>query len=323
MKTTMAQNQQELASNLAQFSHLALTDKEMVKLFGGTSTSGSSGNTTTETKPTTTTTKPGNDAKKTKLKFNIIMRTTDYLIEKYLDSTLTEVEGRMLNERMVGDSTLQRELMLRHEINQMAIEEEVYMLRAKLNMASAFVEENQQNRFVNHKTKRVFYAAATIAGIAMGGWAISTGWGQKQNYDDIYRSSFVPYPPVTVFRQGSNVASDDDFFSTMSFYQNSHFAEAAAGLEKLLQMDPNSATVKFYLAISYMELEKFNDSHRLFDEIIGGDSFFVEQATWYKGLIFIAQGKTDLACNTLAKLAAYENPYTIKSKSLVKKLKQE
>lgn len=251
------------------------------------------------------------------------MRTTDYLIEKYLDSTLTEIEGRMLNERMIGDTTLQRELMLRHEINQMAIEEEVYMLRAKLNMASAFVEENQQNRFVNHKTKRVFYAAATIAGIAMGGWAISTGWGQKQNYDDIYRSSFVPYPPVTVFRQGSNVASDDDFFSTMSFYQNSHFAEAAAGLEKLLQMDPNSATVKFYLAISYMELEKFNDSHRLFDEIIGGDSFFVEQATWYKGLIFIAQGKTDLACNTLAKLAAYENPYTIKSKSLVKKLKQE
>ena len=62
MKTTMVKNGQELASNLAQFSHLALTDKEMVKLFGGTSTSGSDGSTTTETKQTTTTTKPGNDA---------------------------------------------------------------------------------------------------------------------------------------------------------------------------------------------------------------------------------------------------------------------
>lgn len=58
MKTTMVQNRQELASNLAQFSHFALTDKEMVKLFGGTSTSGSDGSTTTETKQTTTTTDP-------------------------------------------------------------------------------------------------------------------------------------------------------------------------------------------------------------------------------------------------------------------------
>lgn len=60
MKTTMVKNGQELASNLAQFSNFALTDKEMVKLFGGTSTSGSDGSTTTETKQTTTNSNSGN-----------------------------------------------------------------------------------------------------------------------------------------------------------------------------------------------------------------------------------------------------------------------
>jgi tetratricopeptide (TPR) repeat protein len=251
------------------------------------------------------------------------MRTTDYLIEKHLDSTISEVEMRMLNERMLINPSLQKELALRHEINQMAIEDDIYHLRAKLNKASAFVEGNHENRFVSHRTKRVFYAAATIAGITVGSWAVFSGGGQEQNFDDIYRKSFIPYPPVTVFRQGNITTPDDDFFSTMRFYQDSHFAEAAAGLEKLLEINPGSATIQFYLGISYMELQKFNDSHRLFDELISGDSFFVEQAIWYKGLIYIAQGNIDMACNTLDKLAAYENPYTLESASLIKKLKQD
>ncbi|NHB70172.1 hypothetical protein [Perlabentimonas gracilis] len=39
MKTTMKQTEQELNGNLNKFANLALTDREMVKLFGGTSTS--------------------------------------------------------------------------------------------------------------------------------------------------------------------------------------------------------------------------------------------------------------------------------------------
>jgi hypothetical protein len=62
MKRMMVQNGQELTGNLAQFSHLALTDQEMVKLFGGTSTSGSNGSTTTEAKPLTSTSDPGSEA---------------------------------------------------------------------------------------------------------------------------------------------------------------------------------------------------------------------------------------------------------------------
>lgn len=57
MKTTMKQTEQELNGNLNKFANLALTDREMVKLFGGASTGTTGdGDTTSEAKPVTTTT---------------------------------------------------------------------------------------------------------------------------------------------------------------------------------------------------------------------------------------------------------------------------
>jgi len=58
MKTMMKQTELELNGILNKFARLALTDKEMVKLFGGTST-GTAGDTTTDTKPTSTTSNSG------------------------------------------------------------------------------------------------------------------------------------------------------------------------------------------------------------------------------------------------------------------------
>jgi tetratricopeptide (TPR) repeat protein len=249
------------------------------------------------------------------------MRTSEYLMEKYLDSTITVEEKDMLGHRLMANPSLQRELALRHEINQMVIQDEVHELRAKLNIASAYSDDNYENRFISHRTKRIFYAAATIAGIAVGSWALFSEHSNGTNYEHIYRESFAPYPPVTLFRQGNYLATSEDLLSPMKYYQESNFAKAAVGLELLLKNDPSSTTIKFYLAISYMELERFADSHKLFDEILKGDSFFVEQATWYKGLSYLAEGKTDLASNTLSRLAEYENPYTKESVSLIKRIK--
>ncbi|MDY0254996.1 MAG: hypothetical protein RBR30_11390 [Tenuifilaceae bacterium] len=249
------------------------------------------------------------------------MRTSEYLMEKYLDSTITVEEKDMLYHRLMANPSLQRELALRHEINQMSFEDEIHELRAKLNIASAFADDTYDKRFVSHRTKRLIYATATIAGIAVGSWAVFTEGNNGSNYDEIYRETFAPYPPVTLFRQGNYYPSGQDLLSTMKHYQESKFAQAAAGLELLLKNDPTSTTIKFYLAISYMELERFADSRKLFDEILKGDSFFVEQATWYKGLSYLAEGKTEMASSTLDRLTEYENPYTKESARIIKRIK--
>lgn len=250
------------------------------------------------------------------------MRTTDYLMEKYLDSSITYDEKAILNERMLSDSSLVKELAFRQELNLLAIEDEVSELRSKLNMASSIAERKKSNRFFSHRTKRVFYAAATVTGIALGSLAILTGGEYQVKPDLLYHENFMPYPPVTIYRETHRAEFERGFFYAMKLYQESRFAEAAEDLELLLEMDPNSATIKFYLGVSYMQVEDYVKSHMLFDQVINGDSFFAEQATWYKGLSYLAQNETDKAKKTFKVLAKNENPYSAKAKKIIKKLEK-
>jgi tetratricopeptide (TPR) repeat protein len=248
------------------------------------------------------------------------MRTTDYLIEKYLDSTITNVEKKILNKRMHTNPSLHRELSLRQEINQLAIEDDVFDLRAKLKMASAYGEDKYDNRFVSNRTKRVFYAAATVTGIAFGSWAVITGGENRIKPQSLFHDNFMPYPPINIFRESQNLELDSGFFYALKHYQESNYKEAVIALKRLLELDPGSSIMQFYLGVSYMELENYDKAHKLFDQIIEGNSFFIEQAIWYKGLCFLAQNKPDNAINTLNNLTKYTNPYTDKAKNLVKKL---
>lgn len=248
------------------------------------------------------------------------MRTTNYLMEKYLDSTITYDEKAILNERMLSDPSLVKELAFRQELNLLAIEDDVSELRKKLNLASRLNENTQSTRFISSRTKRVFYAAATVTGIALGSWALLTGGEHQVKPDMLYHENFMPYPPVTVFRESHRAEFERGFFYAMKLYQESRFAEAAKDLELLLEMDPNSATIKFYLGVSYMQLEDYVKSHMLFDQIINGDSFFAEQALWYKGLSYLAQKETQKAKETFEGLIMNDNPYTTKAKKIIKKL---
>ncbi len=251
------------------------------------------------------------------------MKTTENLMEKYLDSAIVLEEKEELKQRIRENPFLKKELAFRNEINQLAMEDEIFDLRAKLNMAqesSVDYERSTISWLSSNRTRKMFYAAATVTGIALGSWAVISGGSHGIKPEAIYQENFTPYPPVIIYRDGSMDDYDKGFLSTMNLYYGSNYSLAAKRLEELLVDDPQSVTIKFYLGVTYMQLEEYVKSRNLFDEIIRGQSFFVEQAMWYKSLGYLAEKNTDRALETLAELYSIDGQYTSKAAQLIEQI---
>lgn len=252
------------------------------------------------------------------------MKTTNYLMESYLDSTIDLEEKQVLVHKIKQNRSLAQELAFRDELNHLAGEDDIAMLRQKLNLARKLQKEEEYNpipHISRRRTRRIFYAAATVTGIALGGWAVISGSNSGVNYGQLYESYFTPYPPGTIFRESNALELQRGFVNAMSLYQATRYSEAAIEMEKLLNEDPSSTTIWFYLGVSYMNLEEYSKSRESFDKIINKDPFFTEQAMWYKSLCFIAEEETDKAIETLTTLSNQNTSYKAKADKLLRKLK--
>jgi tetratricopeptide (TPR) repeat protein len=254
------------------------------------------------------------------------MKTTNYLMESYLDSSIELEDKQILVHKIKQSKSLAQELAFRDELNHLASEDDIALLRQKLNLAHRLQKEEVYNNPIpqisRKRTRRIFYAAATVTGIALGGWAIISGGNYGVDYGQLYENYFTPYPPVTIFRESNALELQRGFVNAMNLYQASRFTEAAIELEKLLTEDPSSTTIRFYLGVSYMKLGEYSKSRENFDQIINKDPFFTEQAMWYKSLCYIAEKETESAIETLTALNTQNTSYKGKAEKLLKKLKR-
>ncbi len=245
------------------------------------------------------------------------MKTTEYLIEKCLDLSISEDERAILKERMCASNALVKEYAFRKELNGLHVEIEVNELRMKLRKASAIHEHLSAERYMGHSTKRLIYAAAAVTGITLGGWALFSGDGSRVSTETLYNEFFSPYPPVVIYRDASSVDVYKEFQAAMLKYQKANYEEAARILERIYQQVPDSVTIKFYLGVTYMQLGQFEDSRILFNQVISSDILFSELAIWYKGLSYLAENNREEALETLKHLEKNKTPIGTNASKLI------
>jgi tetratricopeptide (TPR) repeat protein len=250
------------------------------------------------------------------------MKTTAYLMENFLDSTISCDEKMILNERIIRDNTLAKELAFRKELNQLDQENDINMLRSKLDLARHTAQESEKYIFSISKSnryKRLVFAAATVSGIAIGGLAMLTGQ-QEVKHESLYRKSFKPYPPIGIYREVQENEHESLLFKTMRQYQDENYWQAVEGFESLLTQNPSSVIIKFYLAVSYMHLNEYKKSRDFFDEVIQANYIYIEQAIWYKGLTYLAEGNVEDAISMLTLIDESKSSIGIKASHLLRKL---
>jgi predicted Zn-dependent protease len=251
------------------------------------------------------------------------MKTTNYLIESMIDSTLGVDDMYSLKGRLLNDKSLQNEVKLRKEVNAAIIEEDIGRLTQCLDYAKNAYEASEFGiaRLASRsRARQIFYAAAAISGMAVGGLALYSALSQPNNPDQLYREFFAPYPPTYVAREAFQGTSNLTFDKAMAMYQRAKHKEAAESLYRLKEQHPNSVTVKFYLAITLMQLNEFEQANYLFDEVISRESLYSVHAKWYKGLSYLATDDISQAKRIFAELANTEGELGNQSIQILKQL---
>ncbi|HUX52956.1 MAG TPA: tetratricopeptide repeat protein [Williamwhitmania sp.] len=246
------------------------------------------------------------------------------LLEKRIDGSITAEEAGWLNQRMEVDVTLQRELRFRQELEKLSAEAEIDRLRQELVGAWMDTQRldltNSELEYRFSRIKKYFYAAATLAGLTAGGIGIHSALSNGANPTALYAENFEPYPPVRVVRSNGELSSDSLFFRGMIAYQSGYFNTSKDDFETLMKSGNTSTTVRFYLGVSYMELNDFGKAREALNAVAQANSLFKEQSIWYTGLCYLGEGNVADARKALSELVNSGTPISAKAEQLLKKL---
>ena len=252
------------------------------------------------------------------------MKSIENLLEGYIDNSLTQQEVKSLEHQLQNNIKLVRELALRKELNSLALEDEVETLRDKLLWIQNISENNRIEVIVssnrNQQFKRIFYAAAAVTGIAFGSWFTMHSTRSQVDAQSLFNENLKTHHPMIILREGVARDFQKQLAQANYYFRNEKFTDAAIQYEVLLINNPESVSVRFYLAISYLHLEEYLKAIDLLNYIIVNESLYTDLAVWYKGLAYIALNDIEAALITLSPLAESEGNIGVKAKELCNQL---
>jgi predicted Zn-dependent protease len=223
----------------------------------------------------------------------MVMKEKLVLLEEYLDDLLSEQEGILFEEILRNDPELMKEFLLRKDVNEALQESDIMGLRNTLDEIS---EYNNKTKSIYKNSFFITSAAACIVLIITFSWICFYSLPNVNN-QHLFGDYYSKYPVVNHFR--SNTAkSENDLLLNFAFdaYESNDYIKSSEYLRKLVKADENNKMIKFYLAISEMELCNLHKSEELLLDLTKSKKhIFYEQSSWYLALLYLKQDNIEKA----------------------------
>ncbi|MEL7144745.1 MAG: hypothetical protein AAFO69_00145 [Bacteroidota bacterium] len=152
-------------------------------------------------------------------------------------------------------------------------------------------------------------AAAVLLTIVGTVTILSLVQDDEVNFTALYR----PYPNVLQER----AASDNTLETALQFYQKGDYGQS---IELLGSISPASDTVRFYLGLSYLSTEIFDDAIENLSAIDAVNSIFAQQINWYLGIGYLGNQQPGEAVKSLQRIQPREYNYK-KAQEVIRALK--
>ncbi len=215
------------------------------------------------------------------------------LLYRYFSKGLTEAEEQQFYDLIKTDSEFEAQFEFEKNIKRATKEKRTQDLRTKLN---AFEEEYQRSK------KRILFKSPfwkIAASIAL---LIAASWFGYQSffgidYEKLYNANFEIYP-ITVYDIDRSVTENSLEREAFVAYGKENYDTAISKFKATDSKD----YFPFYIAQSYMALQKFGEAKHLFEKIIQDDQKFVAEAHWFIALIYLQEKKDVQAKMYLEKL---------------------
>lgn len=180
------------------------------------------------------------------------------------------------------------------------------------------LEAKKEVRSIFWTVQRMAAAFIGLAVVAMAGWYIMTGDGII-NGTALYEEYHQAYPNVLV----PTTRSEEELTLIIkAFRAYDQHAYDSAGLlfTELLKKDKREF-VRFYAALTYIEMDKSDQGIDMLKTIISEKGDFQTQANWYLALNYIKKLEYDNAKPLLEELGGSSTTYQTKAQELLKKMR--
>lgn len=173
-------------------------------------------------------------------------------------------------------------------------------------------ERKQQKRYLKSieaslgsikKNKKFNWRVAATILFLIGLSSYFVLFNQSLSNDDLYANYFYPYENVVepIVRDQVKLSKKAQVFG---LYERGEYQKAIEGFNQLRPKDSiDVATINFYKANSYLQLQQFEKAKPLFFEIAQNkNKEWQAESLWYLGLISLKLNEVDAAKNYFKKL---------------------
>jgi len=243
------------------------------------------------------------------------------LFEKYLDGSLSENEKAIFKTRLQTDIAFANEYQMYLEIHQ--------ALRLS-NERKSFTDslKNVSDIYFNDKNKgnnnsifnpKFLFIAASIAVLITLSIATYLYLNTSISNEKLYSLNYVPIKAD--FASRSLYSTENEINKILDLYQKQNYIEFIVQISQTKVNDSLSAMVSLLKAVSYMQLELFENAETtLLEAINDKNNLLYDDCLWYLSLIYLKLENNILTKKYLSMLVENESFYKDKAKELLNKL---
>lgn len=240
------------------------------------------------------------------------------IIDQYLDGRMAQEERSHFEEKMAQNADLAEEVALQRDIRS-GIDFFAYKnLKDKLKQSDDSAAESpvQQNPGNGRRLYTWIAVAASFSGFLLLGYLLlETGTKNQALVADYYQT----YPNVLSPIDRSSSGVDDRLSQALQAYEAGAYQQAAILFEQ--NEEQMSEGHRFYLAMSYFELDQIEQSVAMLEQVTQKQgSLFYFPALWYQALAYLKTDQVMQAKENLDILTRNDNSYQEKAIDLLEAL---
>ena len=169
-------------------------------------------------------------------------------------------------------------------------------------VAASLVQKPQKRagrRFIRYS----LFAAAVITGAILMIKVLS-----PVSPDKLFSDYYKPFKAVPEVTRGTDPSGS--FSYAINSYRNGNYTEASVTFTGLLQSDPSSVRVQFFLGITGIAIGEYDKAAEHLRAVAGAAGEYSKEAKWYLGLALLKTGDPDSARENFKSLAESPGYYS-------------
>lgn len=243
------------------------------------------------------------------------------LIDKYFEQSLSKKEQRQFDMLMQEDESFRGDVQFEESVRKAIEQDDILDFRKKIN--HTLRSQNRKAIFKQLTGTYLKYAASVILVVGVGISVLF--YVNSRNSNDYLFSKAYSETKVNISQSRISSATSMTIAEAMLNYHEGNYYNAIGYFKELLKKDQKNIAVRFYLGISYMETDNFENASNAFRYIISDqDNLYIEHAEWYLGLCFLKQDELDKAINQFTIIAQNkQNYYSAQAENMLKKMNRD